>query len=162
MKKGWFCRGNPCRGKVLHPAWKRAGSLGEFLARERQYIHHEKWMDLLMNTYLEARPTTNMKKGWLCRTSYDEKNWEITLFDRDSRSSDFDDDLVMIQHWWWSSDDLVSMMIEWWSSFDDDPMMIQLWWWSSDDDLVTMTCDDELCQENTFLVKRSVDVFVTS
>ena len=21
-----------------------------------------------------GRPTTNMKKGWLCRTSYDEKN----------------------------------------------------------------------------------------
>jgi len=24
-----------------------------------------------------ARPTTSMKKGWLCRTSYDEKNHEI-------------------------------------------------------------------------------------
>ena len=24
------------------------------------------------NTYLVARPTTSMKKGWLCRTSYDE------------------------------------------------------------------------------------------
>ena len=23
-------------------------------------------------TYLVARPTTSMKKGWLCRTSYDE------------------------------------------------------------------------------------------
>ena len=28
-------------------------------------------------TYMEARPTTNMKKGWLCRTSYHEKNHEI-------------------------------------------------------------------------------------
>ena len=28
-------------------------------------------------TYMEARPTTSMKKGWLCRTSYDEKNHEI-------------------------------------------------------------------------------------
>ena len=24
------------------------------------------------------RPTTSMKKGWLCRNSYDEKNHEIT------------------------------------------------------------------------------------
>ena len=30
-----------------------------------------------MKTYMEARPTTNMKKGWLCRTSCDEKNEEI-------------------------------------------------------------------------------------
>ena len=26
-------------------------------------------------------PTTSMKKGWLCRTSCDEKNEEITPFD---------------------------------------------------------------------------------
>ena len=26
----------------------------------------------MMKTYMEARPTSNMKKGWLCRTSYDE------------------------------------------------------------------------------------------
>ena len=32
------------------------------------------------NAYLEARPTTSMKKGWLCRTSCDEKNEEITPF----------------------------------------------------------------------------------
>ena len=49
-----------------------------------------------MNTYLEARPTTNMKKGWIYRTSCDEKNEEIAPFDRDSRSSDDDDDPVMI------------------------------------------------------------------
>ena len=28
-------------------------------------------------TYLVARPITSMKKGWLCRNSYDEKNHEI-------------------------------------------------------------------------------------
>ena len=43
----------------------------------------------------KGRPTTNMKKGWLCRTSYDEKNEEIAPFDRDRGSSD-DDDPVMI------------------------------------------------------------------
>ena len=49
-----------------------------------------------MKTYLEAKPTTNMKKGWLCRTSYDKKNEEITPFDLDSRSSDDDDDPMKI------------------------------------------------------------------
>ena len=28
-------------------------------------------------TYMEAMPTTSMKRGWLCRTSCDEKNHEI-------------------------------------------------------------------------------------
>ena len=32
---------------------------------------------MLKKTYMEARPTTSMKKGWLCRTSCDEKNHEI-------------------------------------------------------------------------------------
>ena len=50
-----------------------------------------------MTTYMEARPTTNMKKGWLYRTSYDERNEEIAPFYSDSGSSDDDDDLVMIQ-----------------------------------------------------------------
>ena len=27
--------------------------------------------------HLDARPTTGMKKGWLCRTSCDEKSHEI-------------------------------------------------------------------------------------
>ena len=58
---------------------------------------------------MEARPKTNMKKGWLYRTSYEVKSWEIAPFDRDSRSSDDDDDLVMIQ---------------WWSSFDDGLVMM--------------------------------------
>ena len=46
---------------------------------------------------MEARPTTSMKKSWLCRTSYDEKNLEIAPVDQDSGSSDDDDDPVMIQ-----------------------------------------------------------------
>ena len=50
--------------------------------------------DMLKKTYMEARPTTSMKKGWLCRTSYDEKNWDITPFAWDSKSSDDDDDPV--------------------------------------------------------------------
>ena len=49
-----------------------------------------------MKTYMKGRPTTSMKKGWLCRTSYDEKNREIALVDRDGRSNDVDDDPVMI------------------------------------------------------------------
>ena len=48
-----------------------------------------------MKTYMEANPTTSMKKGWLCRTSYDEKNWEIAPF-WDSTDDD-DPDLMMIQ-----------------------------------------------------------------
>ena len=38
----------------------------------KSYIQHEKWLALSMKTYMEARPTTNMKKGWLYRTSSDE------------------------------------------------------------------------------------------
>ena len=45
---------------------------------------------------MEARPTTSMKKGWLCRTSCDEKNEEIAPFDQDRERSDDDDDPVMI------------------------------------------------------------------
>ena len=46
-----------------------------------------------MNTYLDARPTTNMKKGWLCRTSCDEKNQEITpmMMTNDDPDPDKDD-----------------------------------------------------------------------
>ena len=69
---------------------------------------------MLENTYMEARPTTSMKKGWLYRTSCDEKNHEIahmmmTRGDPDramsrynyddserSRSSDDPDPAVMI------------------------------------------------------------------
>ena len=61
-----------------------------------------------MKIYMEDSPTTNIKKGWFCITSYDKKNWDIAPFDLESGSSDDDDDLVMIQ---------------WWSSFDDDLVM---------------------------------------
>ena len=30
-----------------------------------------------VKTYMMARPASSMKKGWLCRNSYDEKNQEI-------------------------------------------------------------------------------------
>ena len=50
----------------------------------------------MLKTYLEARPTTSMKKGWLCRTSCDKKNEEIEPFDLDSENNDDDDDPVMI------------------------------------------------------------------
>ena len=49
-----------------------------------------------MKTYMEARPTTSMKKGWIYKNSYDEKNEEIAPFYRDSESNDDDDDPVMI------------------------------------------------------------------
>ena len=67
-----------------------------------------------------VRPTTSMKKGWLCRNSYDEKNHEIAP--------------VMIQIQWWSrsNDDA-----QWWSKSSDDPdpvMMIQQCWSKSSDD----------------------------
>ena len=49
-----------------------------------------------MKTYMEASLKTNMKKGWLYRTSCDNKNEEIAPFDRDSGSTDDDDDPVII------------------------------------------------------------------
>ena len=53
-----------------------------------------------MKTYMEARPTTSMKEGWIYRTSYDEKNREIApvmmIQQRCSKSRD-DPDPVMIQ-----------------------------------------------------------------
>ena len=70
---------------------------------------------------MEARPTTSMKKGWLCRTFSDEKNHEIAP--------------VMIQWWWSSSDDPDLVMIP---SDDPDPVMMT----SDDPDLVTMSHDD--------------------
>ena len=84
---------------------------------------------MLEKTYMEDRTTTRMKKGWIYRTPYDKKNEEIEPFDWDSRSSDDDDDPVMIQ-------------IKLWSRLDDDPVMLQIQWWSrsSDDlDLMKMT-----------------------
>ena len=73
----------------------------------------KKGLDLSMKTYMEARSTSNMKKGWLYRNSYDEKNWEIARFDLDRGSSDDDDD----------DDDDPVMMIHLWSSDED------LCWW---------------------------------
>ena len=84
---------------------------------------------------MEARPSTNMKKGWICRTSCDKKNHEITP-------------MMMIQWWSRSSDD------------DPDPVMIQIqrWRWrgleDDPDDTEKKTYVDKLCRENTFLVKR--------
>ena len=111
-----------------------------------------------MKTYLEARPTTSMRKGWLCRTSYDEKNQEIAPVMMTS-----DDPAVMI--YWWSrssDDDLVMIQIEWWSrSSDEDDLKNKMtWWWrwreldDDSDDTEKKTCADKLCRENTFLVKR--------
>ena len=123
---------------------------------------------------MEARPTTIMKKGWLCRTSYDEKNHEIApmmiQIERWSRSSD-DDLAVMIQIEWWSrfSDDdpyrVMMIQIEWWSRSrwrwledEDDLKMKMTWRWreldDDPDDTKKKTCADKLCRENTFLVKR--------
>ena len=91
-----------------------------------------------------ARPTTSMKKGWLCRTSYDEKNHEIAPVmiqiewwlrssddsHRWSRSSD-DDPAVMIQIEWWSrSSPVMLIQIERWSKSSDDAP----WWSRSRDD----------------------------
>ena len=45
-----------------------------------------------MKTYMEARPTSNMKKGWRCRTSYDEQIREIAPFDRDDENNNNSDD----------------------------------------------------------------------
>ena len=116
-----------------------------------------------------AMPTTNMKKGWIFRTSYDKKNHDIAP--------------MMIQIKWWSrsSDD-----DQWWSKSSDDPdpvmmshddpdqEMIQIqrmnmtWrrrWLEDSEDLRCRWRDDpidtekktsakKLCQKNTFLVKR--------
>ena len=97
-----------------------------------------------------AMPTTSMKKGWIFRTSYDEKNHEIAP--------------VMIQIEWWSrsSDDLDPVMM-----FYDDlaPIMKMTWrwrWLEDEDDLKTRWSswyrEEEqcwkLCRKNTFLVKR--------
>ena len=109
----------------------------------------------------EGRPTTSMKKGWLCRTSYDEivHTWwwpveiQIKLWSRSSdddsersKSSDDPDPAVEIQIEWWSrscperwsrsSDDLDPVM-----PFYDDPdrEMIQIqmtwrWRWLEDEE----------------------------
>ena len=93
-----------------------------------------------------CRCTSCMKKGWIYRTSCDEKNHEIApmmMTQWWSKSSDDPDPVMMIQQWWSRSSDDVLVMIQiqwWWSRSSDDPdpvMMIQIQWWSrsSDDDL---------------------------
>ena len=109
-------------------------------------------------TYLVARPTTNMKKGWLCRTSHDKivhtwwwpKEIQIELWSRSSyddsersRSSDDPDPAIVIQIEWWSRSSPVMMIqIERWSR-SSPVMMIQIERWSrsrwleDEDDLKT-------------------------
>ena len=70
-----------------------------------------------------------MKKGWLGRTSCDEKNEEIAPFDWDNRSSDDNDDPVMLQIKWWSRLDeydlTMNMTWRWrWLEHEDDLIMI--------------------------------------
>ena len=116
---------------------------------------------------MEARHTTSMKKGCLCRTSCDEKNHEIAprmiQIKWWSRSSD-DDPAVMIQIEWWSrSIPVMLIQIERWSrSSDNDLNMMMTWrlrglemhmtrwssWYREEDQCW------KLCRKNTFLVKR--------
>ena len=105
---------------------------------------------------MRSRPTSSMKKGWLCRTSYDEivypwwwpveiqiELWSRSSYDDSerSRSSNDPDPAVMIQI----------------QSSDDDPYreMIQIrWWrWLEDEDDPVDT-EKKTCRKNTFLVKR--------
>ena len=89
---------------------------------------------------MRSRPTSSMKKGWLCRTSYDEivYPWwwlveiQIDLWSRSSyddfersRSSDDPDLAVMIQMKTWSKSR---------SRLSDDPDPVQWWWSKSSDD----------------------------
>ena len=130
-----------------------------------------------------SRHTPSMKEGWICITSYDEKNHDIahmmmTIGDPDRA-------MIEIQLWWlqeiqiewWSRSSLVMIQIEWWSR-SSPVMFIQLERWSrsSENDLkMKMTWrlrrlkmemtrwsswyreEDQcwkLCRKNTFLVKR--------
>ena len=120
---------------------------------------------------MEARPTTSMKKGWLCRTSCDEKNEEIAPFEAVMMMmiqwwSSFVDDPVMIQTWWWSSDAPDQVMIQtWWRWLDNEDdltmKMTSRWRWLEDEyDLMMIQMIQRRrlvlinCVENTFLVKR--------
>ena len=60
-----------------------------------------------------------MKKGWLCRESYDKKNQEIAPV------------MMIQQRWSRSSDDLDPVMM---SGDDPDPMMKMTWRWQGLDD----------------------------
>ena len=102
-----------------------------------------------------------MKKGWLCRTSYDEivhtwwwleeiqiEWWYRSSYDDSerSRSSDDPDPAVVIQIEWWSrSSPVMLIQIEWWSRSSDailcwsrssdDPDPVQWCWSRSSNDL---------------------------
>ena len=101
----------------------------------------------------DGRPTTSMKKGWLCRNSYDEivhtwwwpKEIQIELWSRSnyddserSRSSDDPDPAVMIQI---LSREMIQIELwsrscpERWSRSSDDPDLVQWCWSRSSDDL---------------------------
>ena len=101
-------------------------------------------------TYLVARPTTSMKKGWLCRTSHDKivhtwwwpemiqiKLWSRSSYDDSERSRSSDDpdqEMIQIQiqiEWWSKSSPVMMIQIEWWSRSSDDV----LWRSRSRDDL---------------------------
>ena len=116
---------------------------------------------------MEARPTTSMKTGWLCRTSYDEKNQEIApvmMIQQRCSKTRADPDRVMIHiQWWWSTSDdpyRVMIHIRWWRWLEDEDnlkMKMNWRWRGLDDDLddtEKKTCADKLYRENTFLVKR--------
>ena len=106
---------------------------------------------------MEPRHTPSMKKGWICRTSYDEKNHEIEpmmMTQWWSRSSGDPDPVMLIQQRWSrsSDDDLDRVMIQ--IQDEDDLKMKMNWrcrWW---DDPEKKTSVDKLCRQNTFLVKR--------
>ena len=96
-----------------------------------------------------------MKKDWLCRGSYDEKNQEIApvmMSQWWSRSSDDLDPVMMIQQWWSRSindPDLVMMPSDdpdlvMMPSDDPDRVMIQIRWWRWLED------EDELKMKNTW------------
>ena len=72
MKKGWLYSGNPGRGKAYIQHEKCLDLLMNTYMEARPTSNMKKGLAMLMDTYMEARPTSNMKKGWLCRTSYDE------------------------------------------------------------------------------------------
>ena len=110
-----------------------------------------------------------MKKDWLCRGSYDEKNQEIApvmMTQWWSRSSDDPDPVMMIQQWWSKSSDddpdRVMIQIRWWRwlEYEYDLKMEMAWRWrwqgidDDPDDTEKKTCTDTLCRQNTFLVKR--------
>ena len=113
----------------------------------------------------EGRPTTSMKKGWLYRNSYDEKNLEIApvliQIEWWSRSSN-DDPTVMIQIEWWSRSSPVMMIqIERWSRSEDDLKKKMTWRRDDPADTEKNTSAKNCVERIPSWLRRSVDVFVT-